>query len=135
MEISQDTKNFIQAIDDYTQGKLRKKNDLTVCFEVGATFGGEQELASMIFNGKVLWKLSQKIKNTPKDAEGIELVQKEFEKALETQRVTIQAINSKLDEKDSKRFQEIYLDMTRGAVLNIIDLSHDFAIVKDMQNK
>lgn len=135
MEISQDTQNFINAVDEFTQGKLRKKNDVSVCFEVGATFGGEQELASLIFNGKVLWNLSQKIKTSPKDAEGIENVQREFEKALETQRNNLLSVQSQLDEKDSKRFQEIYLDMTRGAVLNIIDISHDFAIIKDLQQK
>lgn len=135
MEISQDTQNFINAVDEYTQGKLRKKNDVSVCFEVGATFGGEQELASLIFNGKVLWNLSQKIKTTSKDAEGLENVQREFEKALEYQRNNLLSVQSQLDEKDAKRFQEIYLDMTRGAVLNIIDISHDFAIIKDMQQK
>lgn len=133
MQLSKDTQDFIELIDSYSEGKLRKKNDLGTCFEICASFGGEEELNSLVFNGKILWNLSKKLRSTTKVDKGIELIQKEFEVTLEKIRKVISQIEERLEGDHKQRFQDIYLGMTKGHVMNIVDLSHDLAIFKDMQ--
>lgn len=133
MEISQDTQGFIEVINEFAGGELRKKNDLAICFEIGATYGGFEELNKLIFEGKVLWNLFSKIKTTSKEDAGIELVQKEFEESLNRFKDYFSEIVSKLEKEEKQRFDDIYFQLTRGSVLNITDLAHDFSKVKDLQ--
>lgn len=133
MKLSQDTLDFIEVIDGYSEGKLRKKNDFGTCFEICASYGGENELQSLIFNGKILWNLSKKLRSTTKIDKGIELIQNEFEQTLSKIKAILEEIADKLDDENKQRFNDIYLGMTKGNVLNIIDLAHDFTIFKDMQ--
>ncbi|MDC1068577.1 hypothetical protein OAQ99_05390 [Candidatus Kapabacteria bacterium] len=133
MQLSKDTTDFIDVIDSYSEGKLRKKNDLGTCFEICASYSGEQELQTLVFQSKILWNLSKKLRSTTKVDKGIELIQKEFESSLTQIRDILNQIADKLADDDKERFNDIYLGMTKGNVLNIIDLSHDFGIFKDMQ--
>lgn len=133
MELSKDTEDFIELIDNFSEGKLRKKNDLGTCFEICASYSGEDELNSLIFNGKILWNLSKKLRSTTKVDKGIELIQKEFEVALSKIKKILSEIAEKLEGDDNQRFEDVYLGMTKGNVMNIIDICHDFSVFKDMQ--
>ncbi len=133
MELSQDTQNVIQAIDEHSKGTLRKKNDIGFILELGASFGMINEVANLIFQGKIIWNLSKQLKKLDSTADGLNLIQREFENSLEDFRMNLMNLQSKADEMIFERFQTVYLDQTRGCVLNIIDLSHDFSKLKDLQ--
>lgn len=133
MQISEDTLGFIEVVNEFTDGELRKKNDLAICFEVGATYGGIAELNSLIFEGKVLWNLFSKIKKSTNEDQGIELLRREFEDSLTRFKDYLSSIYDKLEGEDKQRFEDIYFQFTRGSVLNISDLAHDLAKVKDLQ--
>lgn len=133
MNISEDTQGFIDVIDEFANGELRKKNDLAICFEIGATYGGFNELNKLIFEGKVLWNLFSKVKTTAKDDKGVELIHKEFEDSLTRFKDYLQEVFNKLEDEEKQRFDDVYFQLTRGSVLNITDLAHDLAKVKDLQ--
>lgn len=134
MELSQDTQNVIQAIDDSANGTLRKKNDLGTILELGASFGKIAEVTNLIFNGKIIWNLSKQLKKLDSSAEGLHLIQNEFENTLEIFRQNLIVLQEIANKETKDRFQNIYLELTKGCVLNIIDLSHDFAKLKDLQD-
>lgn len=132
MKISEDTIGFISVIEDFAKGELRKKNDLEICIEIAASYGGQTELNSLIFEGKVLWNLFSKLKTASKEEKGIELIQKEFEDSLVRFKDYLQVFFDKLEDEDKTRFDDVYFQMTRGSVLNITDFAHDLAKVKDL---
>lgn len=132
MKISDDTLGFIEVIDEYAKGELRKKNDLSLCFEIAATYSGHQELNQLIFEGKVFWNLFSKLKTTSPEDKGVELVQKEFEDSLIRLKSYLSDFKDKLEDDDKARFEDIYFQMTRGAILNLSDLAFDLSKVKDL---
>lgn len=135
MEISKDTQAVIEALDNFAEGSLRKKNDITYILEIGASYGFYEEISTFIFSGKVLWNLFKTIKKTTVDTETLIGVQKEFKNTLEVIRELILKFKEYGDEKFQKRLQDTYLEVTKGCVLNIVDLCHDFGKLKDMQSK
>lgn len=134
MEISKDTLLVIEAIDNYSEGTLRKKNDLTNIFEICASFNLTKEIETLIFSGKILWNLYRTIKRPDVEQDTLVGVQNEFQNTLEKIREVLISIQNNSEETFQKRLQDTYLEMTKGCVLNIVDLCHDFGKFKDMQN-
>ena len=135
MEISQDTLLVIEALNNFSENTLRKKNDLTIILELAATYNLDKELSEFIFTGKVLWNLFKTIKRPNNDQESMSVIQKEFEVSLESIRALLVKFQTLSDKTFQKRLQDTYLEMTKGCVLNIVDLCHDFGKFKDMQTK
>ena len=125
----------IEALDNFSEGTLRKKNDVTNIFEVCASFNLTSEIETFIFSGKVLWNLYKTIKRPDVEKETLTGVQNEFQNTLEKIREILTTIQNNSDEIYQKRLEETYLQMTKGCVLNIVDLCHDFGKFKDMQAK
>lgn len=134
MEISKDTLLVIEAIDNYSEGTLRKKNDLTNIFEICASFNLTKEIETLIFSGKILWNLYRTIKRPDVEQDTLVGFQNEFQNTLEKIREVLISIQNNSEETFQKRLQDTYLEMTKGCVLNIVDLCHDFGKFKDMQN-
>lgn len=135
MEISNDTLLVIEALDNFSEGTLRKKNDFTYILEISASFNLDKEFSEFVFTGKVLWNLFKTIKKPNNDQESLIGVQKEFEKSLESIRALLFIFQSYSEESFQNRLQITYLELTKGCVLNIVDLCHDFGKFKDMQTK
>lgn len=135
MEISKDTLLVIEALDSFSEGTLRKKNDLTNIFEICASYNLTKEIETLIFSGKILWNLYRTIKRPDVEQDTLVGVHNEFQNTLEKTREVLTTIQSNSDEQFQKRLQETYLEMTKGCVLNIVDLCHDFGKFKDMQAK
>lgn len=133
MKLSGDTEQVLEMLDDYTKNGLRKRNDMGLLFELGASNGLGEQMMNLIFQGKIIWTLSSKLKPANAGADGIELVQREFEASLEQFKQLINEIANFGDDEAKERIAITYLQMTRGCVLNVIDLSHDLAKFKNMQ--
>lgn len=133
MKLSNDTEQVLEMLDDYTKNGLRKRNDMGMLFELGASNGLGEQMMNLIFQGKIIWTLSTKLKPANAGADGIELVQREFEASLEQFKGLLTEMSNFGDDESKERIATTYLQMTRGCVLNIIDLSHDLAKFKNMQ--
>lgn len=135
MKISEDTSRVLEFLNGLSEDRLRKANDMAVLMEIAATYDGAELFASLVFTGKSIWNLFQKIKKTTGADEGAELLQRELIRSITELRQMLSEIVSYGEEDDIKRFNEIYLPDTRGTMLNIIDLSHDLMQFKNMQSK
>lgn len=134
MEISKDTQNVVDTIESFTEKKLQKKNDFSTIMELAVTNLLIEQYTEAIFNGTAFFKLSKKLKTIDPNDESAKNFKKEFENYLERFKNGIMLIAAKLDEKElTDRFQTTYFELTRGCVLNLIDLAHDFALFKEMQ--
>lgn len=133
MQISDDTLAVVNYLDQYCDGNLRKKNDFASILEICATYNGVETLSRLIFAGKSLWNISSKLRKANPAAEGIELLQKETERCCNEMYVYLKEISDNADEEIQNRFNDVYLQLTRGAIKNLIDLGHDLAKFKDLQ--
>lgn len=135
MNISEDTKEVIKFLDRVTGNNLRKRNDLGTILEIGASSGDAAMTNQIIFNSTKIWNLYSKIRKLTPESEGIDLLKKEFDSAIEETLMMLKAVITEADEDISERFDDIYFQKTKGAVLNLIDLAHDLAELKKVQQK
>lgn len=134
MEISNDTMAVINYLDDFTKGNLRKKNDFSVILEICAAYDNADTLNRLVFTGKSLWNIYSKLRKVGSNTEGIELLQKETERCCNEMTVYLKDIISYSDEDLQKRFDDVYFQLTRGCVKNLIDLAHDLSKFKELQS-
>ena len=136
MNLSEDTSRVIEAIEQYSESGLRKKNDFGVILELSAAYeGGFETFQSLMFIGKQLWNVSNTIKKADPNKEGIELLQKEFAILLENFKDKMNVVYPFLSPELQSRWVVVYFEMTKGCVLNLVDLAHDFSKMKDFQKK
>ncbi|PKL77910.1 MAG: hypothetical protein CVV25_13260 [Ignavibacteriae bacterium HGW-Ignavibacteriae-4] len=134
MEISKDTQNVVDTVESFTNKQLQKKNDFSVIMELAVSNLLIDEYSQAVFNGTAFFKLSRKLNKIDPNDESAKNFKVEFESYLEQFKTNIQTIAEKLeDDKLVDRFETTYFQLTRGCVLNLIDLAHDFAIFKEMQ--
>lgn len=135
MKISEDTKEVVNFLGQVTGNKLRKRNDLGTLLELGASSGDAAMTNGIIFNSTKIWNLYSKIRKLTPDSEGVDLLKKEFDDAVQETLMMLKAVITEADEETRERFDDIYFQKTKGAVLNLIDLAHDLAELKKVQQK
>ncbi|TNE32826.1 hypothetical protein EP342_04530 [bacterium] len=134
MEISKDTQNVVGTIESFTEKLLLKKNDFSVLLELAVTHNHVEAFSDTVFNGTAFFKLSKKLNKIDPNDESAKNFKNEFESFLEQFKSNIKSITSDLDEPELvDRFEITYFALTRGCVLNLIDLAHDFSLFKEMQ--
>jgi hypothetical protein len=134
MKISEDTERVLKYLDEYTGEKLRKRNDLGTILELGASHGLAEQINFLIFRGKSVWNISKKMWKVSPDDEGAQLLQKEMVRAVEEIKDVFEDIIGYAEDEDIKRFNDIYMPATRGALKNVVDICHDFAQLKNLQS-
>lgn len=135
MTFSDDTNNVLNALDYISGNSLRKRNDIASIIEICATYDGFELLNNVIFTGKSVWNLQSKINKISDSDEGAHLIKNELLNNIEKLRRHIIEISEKADNDSKKRFQEIYLSENQGGLKNLIDLSFDLSIFKELQNQ
>ncbi len=134
MYISDDTNAVVNFLNDFTNGNLRKLNDFAAIIELSATFNGIDVLNRLIFTSKIVWNVYLKIKRITPTEEGINLLESEMERSIIEMLQYLKVIIEKADDDDLIiRFNDVYFQNSRGSILNLIDLAHDFAKFKDLQ--
>ena len=133
MEISQNTQEMMAVLDEFSKGNLRKKEDIELIIEICSSYqNGFDTLQKLLFGAKQLWNVSQTLKKVEPSQTGVELLHKEFELQLETMKSEMQLVYGFLDKAMQERWETVYFQLTKGCVLNILDLAHDLGLLKDM---
>lgn len=136
MKLSEDTLQVLEFLDNFSEGSIRKRNDIALLLEVAATYNLPEIFNQLVFTGKSVWNLSRKIKKIDPNQEGADLVRHEFSKQLEEQkRLLAMLVNQSEENEIIERFDTIYFVITQGAVKNLTDLAHDLAVFKDLQSQ
>lgn len=131
MNISEDTRRVIEFLDEYSGGTLRKKNDLAIILEITANLGDFATANKIIFTGKSVYNLYKKLKKTK--GQGLDLLQKQLLRSIDELKNFLAQISEYFDEEIKQRFETTYFPNTNGASANLIDLSYDLSILKDLQ--
>jgi hypothetical protein len=141
-EISEDTLNVVNTLKAYSQNGLRKEKDFKYILEYCVRNGDDTLIVSLLQAGAALRNLSVKLADSSLPDDAAVLVQKEFQSQLERFRDLIAGVRAGFGESQDMflkdlgdRMDEIYLDQTKGNVLNLIDLASDFYLFKTMQTE
>lgn len=133
MELSPDTQAVLSYLDSVTEGALRKRNDIGVILELGATYGQADLVNDVLRTGTGLWKVYGALRRLTPGAEGYSQLEREFGLQLNTLREHLASLVEPADDGVLRRFDDIYFGMTQGVIRNLVDLGHDLARVKALQ--
>ncbi len=115
-------------------GALRKRGDMGVILECGAESGDAETVNSIIFHGKNAWSTYSLLKKMRQNDDGFPGVEREFMKSINELRTLLADITAAASPEAQTRFDETYLGMSQGTIRNLVDLAHDLAALKNLQN-
>ncbi|MFM8280056.1 MAG: hypothetical protein ACKN9Y_00470, partial [Bacteroidota bacterium] len=129
---SSDIEALLTHLDE-RGGGLRKRSDIGLLFEHAAEAGEAEIINRLVFNGKIIWSTYGLLKKSTEQTDGYANLEREFMQAVNDVRILIHDFTSTWQEEHRLRFEETYLGMNQGTIRNIVDLAHDFAEIKHLQ--
>ena len=132
-KFSDDIEALLSQLDG-RGGGLRKRSDVGLLFELAASNNDFDGINAMIFNGKIIWNTYGVLRKASQEDENYSNLEKEFMLAINELRTFLFDYGEQCDEQHKKRIEETYLGMSQGTIRNIVDLAHDLAEVKNLQN-
>ncbi len=118
---------------DQRGGGLRKKSDIGLIFEHAAEKANADLINRLIFSGKIIWSTYGVLRKTTEQTDGYGNLEREFMQAVNDVRIIIHEFTSEWKIEHKNRFEETYLGMNQGTIRNIVDLAHDLAEIKHLQ--
>ena len=134
MELSDDTINVLDFLEEYSEAGLRKRNDLGTLFELTALRDAVQEMNDLLFHGTHCYNLFHTLRRAGSGTEGFQNLEKEFTEAAERLRQLMAQALVEAPDEQVDRFEVTYYQMTQGSLRNLIDLAHDLKTAKQVQN-
>lgn len=130
MIISNDTLNVVNFLHNYSNNTLRKPNDIQIILEIGAIKSIPNHIQQIIFLGKSIWNLN---KSLSKSKDNNANLHRELENSFYQFQSLLKTLLDEINDNEVlNRFNNIYLQLNIGCFRNIIDLSHDLSILKEL---
>lgn len=134
MHLSDDTIAVLDFLHSTVDGGLRKRNDVGTILELGATFGEADHFNEITRTGAGMFNVYSTLRRLQPGAEGYVLLEREFALQMNTLRTLLATLITHADDATALRFDDIYFGMTQGVIRNLVDLAHDLAAIKGLQN-
>jgi hypothetical protein len=134
MQLADDTRNVLDHLEAFSEQGLRKRNDLGVLFELAARRSAAGLMNDLLFHGTQLYNLFHTLRKAEAGSDGFATLESEFVAATESVRDLIAKTMVGAEEEQIVRFEQTYYEMTQGSLRNLIDLSHDLRVAKQVQN-
>ncbi|MCS7001007.1 MAG: hypothetical protein RML15_07435 [Bacteroidota bacterium] len=136
MELSEQTRAVVAYLQEYSGGNLRKPEDLAVILELCAQRDDAELAQRIITTGAALWRVYRVLRRLRQGDEGYRQLEEEFTLQVNEFRLGIAAALEATDEEWLlERFQSVYMELTVGALRNVVDFAHDFSYLKQLQNQ
>lgn len=133
MQLSDDTLHVISVLEQSAEGGLRKANDMAVLLEIAATYDEVDLTMQLTRTGTGLWKVYSTLRRLQQGAEGYPQLEREFATQMNGLREQLAQLMRHADDDTLRRFDDVYFGMTQGVIRNLVDLSHDLARLKALQ--
>jgi hypothetical protein len=134
MNLQPDTLAVLSHLNSITQGALRKQNDLGVILELSASRADSDAFNNLTRTGMGLWKVYRMLRSLRSGDDGFSTLEREFGSLVNDLREQLASLVVDADDDVLRRFDDTYFGMTQGVVRNLVDLSHDLARIKELQN-
>lgn len=114
---------------------LRKRKDVGTILECGAGTGDHQTINAIIFHGKNAWSVYSILRKMRQNESGFLNMEHEFMSSINALRTLLADLSAIAASPETKtRFNDVYFGNTQGTLRNLVDLAHDLAVLKNMQN-
>lgn len=133
MAFSEDIEAALDVIEA-SGAALRKRGDMGVILECGAESGDAETVNNIVFHGKNVWSTYSLLKKMRQNDDGFQGVEREFMKSINELRTLLADLTIAASPESQSRFDEVYLGMSQGTIRNLVDLAHDLAALKNLQN-
>lgn len=133
-QVSEQIQFVMEYFEQYSGYNLRKKNDVAAILHFCMIADKASEFNELARQGKIIWNLYSALRKTA--SQETERMEQEFATVTRQFRESILGIIQLFphDSPQIQRFELNYLGTHQGTLRNIVDLSHDLARFKDMQN-
>jgi len=134
MELSEQTQAVLAYFQHYTGHNVRKPNDVGTILETAVSIGAAEQFNDLVFTGKCAWNVYAALRKVSPNDEGYKTLEREFAATVQRLREQLAVFASNVPADTQARFEQVYLGMGQGTLRNVVDLAHDLARFKDMQN-
>lgn len=133
MEIGKDIEQLLELMAEYSENTLRKAQDIAVILELAAQLSQADNINLILLYSASLWNL---YKTVQRQSQNKEILQREIAKSANELSLAISRISENLEDEYLKsRFEQLYFGNEQGNIMNLIDLAHDFDIMKKIQTE
>ncbi len=136
MEFLPEVQNVLRFLHEYSQGKLRKPQDLGGLLDIAARRNLADVMNTLIFVGSALWKVHRALQRAEKRRASVSQLEQELYGLARQMRQQLELI---LDSSDApvafvQRCRKIYFEAP-GALRNLLDLAYDLFWLHQLQNE
>ncbi len=136
MDISEDTLAVVAYLQQFSGNNLRKPDDMAIVLELCAQQQDAALAQQIITSGAALWRVYRTLRRLRRGDEGYRQLEDEFTLQANHLRTGLAVALEATDEVGIlERFQAVYLELTTGALRNVVDFAHDFSYLKQLQNQ
>ncbi len=136
MEFSPQTQTLLallEAPSSATSG-LRKRQDIAILIELASRHDRADDCNDLIFHGTSALKVFFLLKKMQPADTAYPTVEAEFATEINALRDAVYRFSLLAESSIQKHWEETYLRTTSGVLRNLIDLAHDVARIKELQN-
>lgn len=135
MEFSEDIQEVLQFLDGVTNNGLRKRQDFGMLLEIAARHEASEEFNSLVFAGKCCWNVYSSFRKLTPASEGYQTLEKEMASTIGALRAEVVFFAANAESAAERNLEQSYLGMGGAVAGNLLDLAHDLARFKDVQNQ
>lgn len=133
MKLSEDVEAALGYIEA-SGAALRKRGDIGVILECGAASGDHETINAIIFHGKNTWSVYSVLRKMRQNDSGFFNMEREFMSSINAVRALLADLSAAASSESKARFNDTYFGDTQGTLRNLVDLAHDLAVLKNLQN-
>lgn len=136
MVITEQTRNFVKAVDEFSGKKLNLRDELCVIVEYFASANDADKFEELIFKAKYLNGLMNVFSSAAKNSEvtNTEQIKEDFTHNFGLFRDILSSVTASLEENLQEEFQRKFLELSPEAMMNTKTLIGDLDRVKRYLN-
>jgi hypothetical protein len=131
MTLSHETTHLLDEVEKHAQGRLLRRSELGLLFEIARSHNRWQTLDELSFFAKFAHKAHGILKRIGKDADGFDKLTHELSDSVERCTVLIRALLDHADDNMKNTWDTTFLAITPVTLQTLLSLLHDLSCYKN----
>ncbi|MSP64858.1 MAG: hypothetical protein EXR24_01235 [Ignavibacteria bacterium] len=131
LQISDETKSFINEVNIFSKNRLQKIEDLEILTELSEKDNNQNVFNDIIFISKFMTNALTIMKRIGVAGDGYDKLITEYNKGMNDVKTNIELIIKNLDSEIKERFNNNYFQITQESMSNFVILLSDLTWVKN----
>ncbi|MFQ5797960.1 MAG: hypothetical protein ACE5H0_04600 [Bacteroidota bacterium] len=131
MRISEQTRRFVQELDEYSSRRLKNQEELAQIIELAQTQRKQQVLDDIAFFAKSLWNTFNVMQRTGPAGEGYDKLSILFNENYEKVSTLIRTLVKEAPEDVKDHFKVKFFSLTHEGMSQMMNLIHDVSWLKN----